>query len=458
MKKIVLATVAAVILIGYPLSTYLLGVRAETAARAWVDTLPAAVPFLKIVRNDYQRGFFKATHNVEFAVSVPAVPGMGEQFVVTLQDEISHGPLPDFSGIGAARVKHTLLFPAKVQQELVKVLGDKAPLTAVTMLAFGGGGNTKISSPAFTYKDARGEASWLGIDANFDFSKDYQRVSYTMNAPGFSAKMLDGAELKVGKISATGQQDKLAQTESLYLGSANMSVESVVATSGPAAALLLTNLSYSAETKSPVASFVDAAGKLSVKSIKFGNDDWGAFEYAFNAKHLHAPSVDAMGKAMRQAYAKPSDKAPPAEAAAQMQTAILDVLKQHGGALLKQDPTLELERLRVGTDRDYLSLSANARVNGVTDADTSNPMLLIPKVNARAEVALTETMLAKITSKASGKPADGGADEMALMVNAQLDSAVAQGYIIRGDGALKSTITFAEGKLLINGRPVEGLK
>ena len=43
-------------------------------------------------------------------------------------------------------------------------------------------------------------------------------------------------------------------------------------------------------------------------------------------------------------------------------------------------------------------------------------------------------------------------------VNAQIESAVAQGYIIRGNGRLKSIVTITDGKLLVNGQPFTATK
>jgi len=468
MKKIVLAVLAALVLIGYPLATYQLGIRAETASRAWVDTLPNAVPYLKITRNDYQRGLLKATHMVDLEATLP---GMDKPFAVTLRDEIAHGPFPGFNSVGVARVTHTLVLPPKVQQELAKVLGDKPPLSAVTMLKFGGGGTTHITSPAFTYKDERGEAAWQGIEADMEFSKGYERVNYTLNAPGFNARTLDGAQIQIGRISASGQQEKLAQTESLYLGTTSVGVQSVTATMNPTTSVSVGNITYSAEARSPLPSFLDAGGKFSAQSIKVAGEDWGALEYSFNAKHLHAASVDAFAKVVREAYAASTRSAQPTQATAQMQSTMLDAFKKHGGVLLKNEPVIELEKLRVGTEREYLSLNATVRFAGVTDADVANPALLIPKLNARAEIVLTEAMLTRIASKAPAPraPAVPGSEPVAgagmpagndtlLMVNAQLDNAVAQGYVIRGGGTLKSTITFADGKLSVNGRAVEGLR
>jgi len=453
MKKILLAALAALILIGYALATYGFGLRAESTAKAWVDTLPNAVPYLQVTRNDYQRGFLKSTHIVELQATLP---GMDAPFVATLRDEITHGPLPGFNRLGVARVTHTLVLPPKVQQELAKVLGDQPPLSAVTMLKFGGGGSTHITSPAFTYKDERGEAAWQGIEANIDFSKDYEHVSYTLAAPGFNAKMLDGAQLQIGKISAAGQQDKMAQTESLYLGSTSVSVQSVAAASNPTTSLSIANITYNSEARSPMPSFVDASGKFAAQNIKVSGEDWGAFEYLVSAKHLHAPSVDAFARAMRETYSASSRKPQSAEASAQLQAAMLDVFKKHGGALLKNEPVIELEKLRVGNEKEYLLLSAAARFAGVADADIANPMQLIPKINARAEITLTEAMLMRMANKAPATAATG--NDTLLMVNAQVESAVAQGYVIRGDGTLKSTITFADGKLSVNGRPVEGMR
>jgi uncharacterized protein YdgA (DUF945 family) len=470
MKKILLTVLAVTILAAYALATYGFGMRTETTARAWVDALPGAAPYLKVVRNDYDRGFLKSTHNVELQA---ALPGMDSPLAITLRNNVEHGPFPGFDSVGAARVTHTLVLPPEVQQALATVLGDRPPLTAVTTLRFAGGGSTRITGPAFTFRDERGEASWQGLEATVDVGKDQQRVAYTLAAPGFAAKMVDGSQVQVGRITATGAQDKLAGTESVYLGSSSITVQSIAVSGGPAATVALTNIAYAGEAKSPLASFVDMGGKLTVQNIKIANEDWGALEYSARARHLHAASLEAFGRASREAYGAPARAAPNApqpQSAAQMQAAMLDAIKKHGGTLLKNEPVIEIEKLRFGSEREYLSVNGDARFSGVTDADAAAPMQLIPKISARLDIVLAETLLTRIAARAPRAPgrsernadsiAGGGApdSDTLLMVNAQVESAVAQGYLIREQGTLRATITFAAGKLLVNGRALDAMQ
>lgn len=487
MKKFILAALAAVLLIGYPLSTYLLGIRVENTLRGWVDTLPDKVPYVKVSRNEYQRSMFKATHTVELQFTFP---GVSETFPVTFRDEIAHGPIPDFKSIGLARVTHTLVLPPKVQQEVAKVLGDKPLISGVTALKFGGSGNTQITSPAFTYKDDRGEANWQGIEASFDFGKNFDRVSYTMTAPGFKASMKDGTQIQIAKIAASGQQDRMPETELIKLGKAGISVQSIAVTSAPNQSVSLGNIAYEVDTRSPAPSFVDVVGKFSAQNIKVLAEDWGSLEYTFGAKHLHAASLDALSKAMRDGYNTTSRRSSTKQSPAELSTVMTDAFKKHGVALLKHEPAIEIDKLRFGTEREYILLNANARIAGVTEAEIANPMQMISKLDARAEITLAEALLTRIASKVPappGRPASPAApafipiepgsqtpgapmavqvpepmptierDPLAI-VNAQVDGAVSAGYVIRGGGVLKSTISYSNGRLMINGRQFDGLR
>ena len=112
-------------------------------------------------------------------------------------------------------------------------------------------------------------------------------------------------------------------------------------------------------------------------------------------------NVLATSKAMRQADTDFIGTTQSAQASTQMQTVMLDAFRKRGGALLKQYLTIEPERLHVGNEHDYLSISEIALSKNVTDADISNPTMLIQKVNARADITLTDTMITQVTNKAS---------------------------------------------------------
>ena len=63
------AAVAAVIAAGYPAASWYLGQQIE-ATHAEIDAKIAAIPYLKLVRHDYQRGLFSADETI--TIEIPA--------------------------------------------------------------------------------------------------------------------------------------------------------------------------------------------------------------------------------------------------------------------------------------------------------------------------------------------------------------------------------------------------
>lgn len=61
------AVVAAVIAVGYPAASWYLGKQIE-ATHAEIDAKIAAIPYLKLVRHDYQRGLFSADETITIEI------------------------------------------------------------------------------------------------------------------------------------------------------------------------------------------------------------------------------------------------------------------------------------------------------------------------------------------------------------------------------------------------------
>jgi Bacterial protein of unknown function (DUF945) len=117
------------------------------------------------------------------------------------------------------------------------------------------------------------------------------------------------------------------------------------------------------------------------------------------------------------------------------------------------------------------------RLLPVAATDLDNPMSLIPKLDASLNIELSDSFLTLLTGTAASRM--GGAPDPASlaqlppelrasaeaqqaqqalqakqMVDAQLEGAIAQGYLIRGVGKVSAQLTLKGGQLLVNGRAV----
>src|SRR5258708_19429273 len=128
-----------------------------------------------------------------------------------------------------------------------------------------------------------------------------------------------------------------------------------------------------------------------VRSTAFNATD---AEYAFSASHMHAPSLDKLSKAMRDAQqVAMAGSAPgsPAANAGIMQAAMMQALTTHGLALLQRDPVFSIERIGFVSKDGETRITGTARLVGVNEADGHNPLPLIPKVHPHPTITDPES-------------------------------------------------------------------
>ena len=225
MKIRTLSVALVVVLVAsYAGATYYHSSRSEAAALGWMQRLSQAAPYLK-ARNDYQRGFLRSTQNITFELPVPGANGKSAS--ITLRSVIHHGPLPGFSGLGIARIDHSLVFDEATAKELAKAFGDVLPLTAVTKVNLAGDGITEVKGAPASYKGDEGGFTWQGLAGTVRFTRDMATYSAELTAPGAMVYGKDGVNASFNAMSVNLNQARMANTENVYLGTMRMGVDGV---------------------------------------------------------------------------------------------------------------------------------------------------------------------------------------------------------------------------------------
>lgn len=441
----------------YAGATYHHSARAQANALEWTQRMTRAAPGLK-ASQEYQRGFLKSTQNIVFAFPVPGEGG--RPVSVTLRNVIHHGPLPGFSGLGIARVEHSLAFDDATAKELAKAFGDRPPVSAVTRIDFSGGGYTELAGAPGSYQRDDGKLTWQGLTGTVRFTNAMSSYSADLTAPGVSVTGKDGVTASLNAFSLKMDQVRMASTQNLYLGTLNARVQSAALTKGGKTEFELKNLAMSSEVTSKDAEFLDIAGRFRADEFASAALSGTNAEYAFSARHLHAQSLDKLSTAMQQARQSAGSN----DAAAQ-QAGMQQVFASHGLALLRHDPVIAIERLGfVGKDGET-KLAGTVRLVGVTDADMANPMGLVAKVDLEATLKVAEALLTTFMSEASlkGMRAQGReptAEEIAQLAaqqrmayDAKVGELIAAGSVVREGGTLSARLSFKGGEFLVNGKP-----
>ena len=182
-KNISLAVAAAAVLVAaaYPASSWYFGRQIE-AAHAEIDAKIAALPYLKLIRHDYERGLFDASETI--TVEIPAAlfrmpplpakparpqadeaapetsePPQAQQaspapapalppLRITLKTAVRHGPFPDFSAFAAGSATTVVEFDEAIQKKVLEAFGGKPAAEIRTLYDFAGGGRSTVASPA----------------------------------------------------------------------------------------------------------------------------------------------------------------------------------------------------------------------------------------------------------------------------------------------------------------------
>jgi uncharacterized protein YdgA (DUF945 family) len=469
MKKIIAILVAAGV-IGVPAATWHFGNQAEASAQGFANIFSRAAPYVTVAGTEYKKGFFSSTQTIRLRGGMPGADAKGDQEIV-IENVIDHGPLPGFSGVGAARITHNVIWPAAVKAELAKVWGDKAPLSAVTSMSMGGGGTTTFTSPAANGKNEDLTFAFQGLNGTMNFSSGFDKFDYVIGSEGATFEDKKGEKLTVGKLSGNGAQTKMAGTENIYLGKQMVSFAGMDATKAGKPAFSLKQVDYNAETTSTEANFVNATGKLSGNAFRVEDNDFGDLEYTFTMQKLHAPSLDALNKSIQAEMNKVAASGTAAAGKSdEAGKAMLNALKLHLPEISKHSPMINIDKMRIGNAKDYGQLNATVRLMPMLAADFDNPMALLPKVDAAMNIELSESAVALLAGKASG--AMGMDPSMAAqmtpqqkaqmeaqtksMVDQQLAGAVQQGYIVRTGGKVSAQITLKQGAVMVNGKPIGG--
>lgn len=485
MKKssIAIAVVAA-LAVGYPASAWYTGQRLEAKLNKTEKTDPLLSNF-KVVQQSYKRGIFSSTqeqtYELNLASALPGVPlpGMTGSFqegadaqaetpVMTPEqmeelnklskpiqirviNHIKHGPVPGIFGIAAGKVDTELVLDPAVVAEIKKIFGDKKFLEITTILNYSGGGTLKLNSPAFT-TTAPGitptKVDWKGVKMEVGFDEGYNKVSLDLTAPGLDAADANGAaNFKMGEIKIKGDAQRVIPGGMIFVGKTKANVASMDFSSQAGDGFNVKDVSIESDS-SHKNDLLEMGIKFGVASIKVKEVELNNFHYDYSVKNIHAPTLNKLAVEFSAA----SKSANPSAQIA----AFEGIWKKYAMEFLKYDPSIALDRLSISGKGGEFKTSAKVKLPGVTEADFSNPNILMNKVEADMDVSLADPLIEEVINLTQKDP---NARSMMLSgAKASIGAMEGQGYILRKDKTLSSQIVWKNGKLTINGKPYPAMQ
>ncbi len=497
MTKLALAGVPLVL--AYPVAAWVIGQQVESAIGQNYQLLNEN-PSVKIVERNYERGIFRSTETLTLELfptvtqaiarqqqeAMAANPGMKLPPVppmrVSIRSQIKHGPLPGTNGVAAAIADSELVLDGAVRQQLETVFGDNKPLEVHSEYRFDGGGTSRLSSPAFSthWPAAQGAGNnllnWGGLTVNIDFEKGLRRYTLQGEAPRLELKDPQGGQMTMTDMRAEGTQQRLFEDDPLlYAGKQTMTLARLVASNGKEGAPALEMKRVKFESDIPVnGDFIDIVGRLGTQSLRIADKDYGPAHYDFSLRHVHARTFATLYREFLKVSADVE-----LQMAAQAEPArLLAPLAKPAMELLKHSPELAIDRLSFRSPHGDASVALRVKFKDLQPQDVSNPMMLLAKLDAGAEISVPEAFLNDAAgSLPGGAPAvpapdvpgaDTGAAAEAIDAEAAASAAAqarseqmqqrlaeltAQGFVVREGGILKSKLAFSNGQMTVNGQP-----
>jgi len=468
------AAVAAVLAAGVPASSWYLGKQIE-ATHAEIDAKIAAIPYLKLVRHDYQRNLFSAdeTITIEIPAALLPIPAGQERAAgttepqpetktpapqhplrFTLKTVIQHGPLPGFKSFAAGSASTVVEFDDPIQKKLAEAFGGKPALEIQTRYDFQGGGQGALKSPPFKIlvpgESANSQAILAGdgLEIVVDFTRHMERYSLRGGAPRFELVEPNGPRMTMTGLRMESRQQRMfADDPLLYSGSQQFSLAEINIDPGPenGEKIGLKDLTYDVQVPAS-GDFVDVVARMGAGTVQIGEQNYGPASYDFSLKHLHARKLMTLNRSFMAIYTKPDMLQNQAQLMHE-----LAPMKDLFVALLLDSPVLSLDRISFHTPEGEAKISARIRLIDAKAEDFSNPMRLPAKIDAAADIVLPVTL---VTMLAGGK---AESEEEAQLSKEMADQTIAnivqQGYATLDGRLLKTRVTFKTGQLLVNDKP-----
>ena len=454
MKKTTVAAVGIVVVLvaGYAGATAWSGQRTEARHHEYLERLQAQAPFLKLTEQTYRKGFASASSSSTFEIGCATADGKVPTRLV-LAETIHHGPFA--GGTVAAAVIDAQLGLSGAGSERTMAMFAGAPLSAHTVVDFSGKATSTVSGAAAKIALPEGaEIAWQGLSGTVELGGDMRAFSYHMKSPGVTvADAATGLSLRMAGLDVQAAGSFLSGSSHLAIGKDQGSVDAVemsmaMPAAGAAAArpvsISFTGLEFASDS-SIAGELIRLTSTLGGAAV-FNGARVDRFEMQGSMKNLHAPTYLKIMERLSTLTGceQPAASAAPAKLLGDLQADVM--------ALARHNPEVALDKLVIDHGDRHGELSYSLALQGVTAADAQLPpmALLMTRGRARATMRMPVAWIRQLSQEGSSRMQ--GAVPGPEVVDAMVDSAVAEGYLVRDGDDVRSSVDFTAGVMTINGK------
>ncbi len=430
LKRNLIFLVAALFLLiiaGYPAGAWYVGKQMEATLAEQYKALSDFAPFMSVSDRKFKSGIFSSeetlTLNMRFA------PGAAPlQFAVT--SRMKHLPLTGILSQQTVAIDSEIAFAGSAIPDVAEWTGGQNLATVHTAYYLNGSGNATMTIPAFKSDRLSSEPATL----NVRYAKDMASYSMQGNMPRFAIiNKSSGARLEISGVQISGDHKRiLAGPPSLYSGADHIAIEQIDASGAdmPAEPGFIKHVTVDvAATPSSDNEFVDITEKIGLGTLKILGKDYGPAKLELSFVHLHAKTIAGLAQAGWQETGKNSA----------MATQFIETLFSHS-------PEFKVDRLSFTRPEGETVVSALVKLKDAQPGDFSNPTALMAKGYASVDFKMPEKLLLEFGQQlAPASMQSEGLDKA-------LEKLLAEGYISREDGYIRTKYEFHDAASWFNGK------
>jgi uncharacterized protein YdgA (DUF945 family) len=429
----------------------------------------------------FDRGIFSSTDTVTFSTTDSEILALanalkntddGESLKITVRTQYQHGPFADgtfavaaVSGFDVVRAESSASV-GKLLERFDQLFAGKRPFEMRSVFYFDGNNYSIFKVSAFEL-ELPGEKtdkeplriSWDNFDIEGTAPVDLSRFSYKGKLPRLT--LTHGADnIKIAGLALESNQERLFENNYMLLsGPTKFSMDELDISlndkknegvaeeddenedDDPLAHLPidihLKQFAFDADV-SAKDDFIDMAVRTGIESLKVSGQDFGPAHYDISFKHLHGTTLNRLWLD----YIKMANILNAGDRKSLREAR--EAVTRSGSELLTHDPVFSLDRFSFTTPEGEPRLSARVAFKGVKPEDIANPfgfpLGLIPRIDANGELSVPVALVDKY------------AEIVGIHSAILIDPLVNNGFITLENGILKTTATFRETQLKLNGK------
>ncbi|OGR32757.1 MAG: hypothetical protein A2005_04965 [Desulfuromonadales bacterium GWC2_61_20] len=475
MKRNLVIALAFVLfcLVGWAGATYVNGIRLEKNFSGLVEKY-GNLGILSVKLEDYQRGLLTAkTRTVvelKFPGGVPNSPAgepaeLPDKVQIVFEHFLSHGPLSFGSGLALARIETRIVSvspgQAQFEQALQRFPQLKEPFL-VSRVTYSGALESRMDVQAIETQIDTAQLKWGGFTAESVFSPRNKTLAGAFELRAFTARTPEAALAWDG---ANGHFDLAEALPLVYVGKNAFKLSACrVSMSNPE-----TGEQNNFELKGlDVRSSSSCDGKLvqmeqamTFAGLTMDGQTYGPGVLEIELRNLDGEGLSTYQQQILEVFGK-SDTTSLDQLALQF----LPVYSQLLAKMAEGNPQLNIRRLHFVAPQGEIDGQLLVSFNGGKEVSQDDPAALMQRVEASTELAIHERLVQLIAinsaegqlkrARETGNLPQLSDAELAGMArqqaSAQVEALLAQNLVVRDGDKLKTTASFRQGELVVNGQ------